>query len=210
MRRVSAALVSISILVVSLAGCGKGGKDVTGPTETPLRLGLVTAEVNGKSWSSLNAAGSPIAECYLFVLSNGDSVLQVNAWQRPGNDTLASGILFVLPSPRPGTIPLEATNSATWYVHRVVGADTLETWWGTGGDGSGTMSITRLNLTADSVYATFSFFGVAPDTVRVENGRLALAYNVVHATSANAGATLRSRAERVAKTGGQPGTRPAR
>jgi hypothetical protein len=198
MWRRTIALAGLLALFILIAGCGKsgGGKDVTGP-EVPLKLGLVTADVNGRGWASVNAAGRPVAECYLFILSNGDSILHLSAQRTVGNDTLMSAIFMDLPRPRPGTVPLRDTSTATWYVQQVVGADTLQSWWGTAQGAGGTLTLTRLNLAADSAYATFSFAAVAgPDTVRVTNGRLALGYNVVHATGAASRPTLarRSRA----------------
>jgi hypothetical protein len=100
-----------------------------------------------------------------------------------GNDTLMSAIFMDLPSPRPRTVLLRDTSTATWYVQRRAGADTLQGWWGTAQGPGGSLDLVRLNLTADSAYATFSFeASTGPDTVRVTNGRFALAYNVVRVT----------------------------
>jgi hypothetical protein len=183
MRRVTLAILLSAITLVLFSGCGKkGGEDVTGP-EVPLKLGLVTADVNGQAWASVDGTGKPIAECYLFILSNGDSILHLTAQRLTAGDTLMSAIFIDLPRPRPGTVALEDTSTATWYVQRRAGADTLQGWWGTAGSGGGSLTLTRLNLAADSAYATFNFMGMAPDTVRVTNGRFGLAYNVVHVTA---------------------------
>ncbi len=182
LRRTIACLLVPAAFAIP-AGCsGKGGKDVTGP-DVPLRLGLVSADVNGHAWTSVDATGKPIAECYLFIMPSGDSLLHLVARRQVGADTLMSAIFMDVLQPRPGTIALHDTSTATWYVQRVSGADTLQGWWGTPALG-GSITLTRLNLAADSAYATFAFEGLwgPSDTVRVTNGRFGLAYNVVHVT----------------------------
>ncbi len=183
MLRRTIVIALVPVVLAILAGCsGKGGKDVTGP-DAPLRLGLVSAEVNGHGWTSVDATGKPIAECYLFIMPSGDSLLHLVARRQVGGDTLMSAIFMDVISPRPGTIALHDTSTATWYVQRVSGADTLQGWWGTPALG-GSITLMRLNLAADSAYATFAFEGLSgpADTVHVTNGHFALAYNVVHVT----------------------------
>ncbi len=196
MWRKTIALAGTLALFLLLAGCGsKGGDDVAGP-DVPLRLGVVTADVNGGAWASVDAAQKPLAECYLFVLGNGDSVLHLVARRAAGHDTLASAIFMDLPKPREGAIPLRDVSTATWYVQQLSGADTLQGWGGTGAGHGGSLILERLSLAADSAYARFAFLGVSgPDSVRVTNGHFHLAYNVVHVTEPGAvrAAQFRSR-----------------
>ncbi len=175
-----------AVLLALLMSCsGKGGDDVTDPENDTPKTGAMYAEVNGRGGAAADASGSALAECYLFVLSNGDTILHIVAPRRIGNDTLMSAIFIDLPKPRLGSIPLRDTSTAAWFVHRVEGPDTLQTWWWTGQQQGGHLNLTRLSLATDSAYATFAFAAARPDSgtmVTVTGGRFALPFYVVHVT----------------------------
>ncbi len=176
-----------AVLLALLMSCsGKGGDDVAGPGDEAPITGTMVADVNGRGWAAVDASGRALAECYLFVLSNGDTILHIVAPRKVGNDTIMSAIFMDLPKPRLGMIPLRDTSTATWFVHRLEGPDTLRGWWWTGQQQGGHVNLNRLNLATDSAYATFAFAAMRPDSgtmVTVTGGRFALPFAVVHVTA---------------------------